>query len=264
MNENIIDENMEDVSLDISWMDDVKKEISIDTNYNKEPCDQINMYFLFVDVDNNIHKISSLKENICIGEDDKRIITKERLIQIIEAKKKENPKIKYRLANILLYCNEIEANDIRNYAKNENIESISNNVLKVLSIFNDVVIPNSIFIFHSINAIYFIFKQIKNKNAGKMPKTPVVVPKNLKSILKVKTKHAKSKNIEGEHNITKKVSFQDESSLSVPNDSSLTKISLNKTKKNLNDYGDEDHGDEDQGVECANKNGTKHNKTRKL
>jgi hypothetical protein len=269
-------ENMEEDSLDTSWMDEVKKEISIDTNYNKEPCEQINTYFLFVDVDNHIHKISSDKENLCIGQGNTRIITKERLIQMIEAKKKENLKIKYRLANILLYCNEIEASDIRNYAKNENMEEISNNVLKVLSIFNDVVIPNSIFIFHSINAIYFIFKQIKNKNAGKIANTPVVVPKNLKSILKVKTKHAKSKIIDGEHNITKKVSFQDESSLNDLNTNEVEPIyNMNKTKKKLDDddededFGDVGAGDVGAGDVGAGDVGTgdagnKHNKTRKL
>jgi hypothetical protein len=255
-------------------MDEVKKEISIDTNYNKEPCEQINTYFLFVDVDNHIHKISSDKENLCIGQGNTRIITKELLIQMIEAKKKENPKIKYRLANILLYCNEIEASDIRNYAKIENMEEISNNVLKVLSIFNDVVIPNSIFIFHSINAIYFIFKQIKNKNtgnAGKIANTPVVVPKNLKSILKVKTKHAKSKIIDGEHNITKKVSFQDESSLNDSNTNEVEPIyNMNKTKKKLDedddddeDFGDSGAGSGDLGAGAGGA-GNKHNKTRKL
>jgi hypothetical protein len=78
------EENIEDVSLDTSWMNDVKKELSIDTNCNKEPCVQINTYFIFVDVDNNIHKVSSDKENLVIGEGNPSIITKERLLQIIE------------------------------------------------------------------------------------------------------------------------------------------------------------------------------------
>ena len=52
------------------------------------------------DIENNIHKINSNKEIISIV-DDKRVITKERLIQIIESKKRENPKIKYHLSNVL-------------------------------------------------------------------------------------------------------------------------------------------------------------------
>jgi len=252
------EENIEDVSLDTSWMNDVKKELSIDTNCNKEPCVQINTYFIFVDVDNNIHKVSSDKENLVIGEGNPSIITKERLLQIIENKKRENPKTKYRLANILLYCNEIEPNEIRNYAKNENMEEISNNVLKVLSIFNEVVIPPSIFIFHSINAIYFIFKQIKNKNRAKVNNNSGVVANKIKSILRVKTKHAKSKLEGGEHNLTKRVSFLDESSPDVSNDS----VKMNTTKKNREDEGGDGVDDADGTDGAAEQN--KNNKTRKL
>ena len=264
------DENMEEGSLDTSWMNEVKKELSINTNYNKEPCAQINTYFIFVDGDNNIHKVSSDKEKLVIGEGNTSIITKERLLQIIENKKRENPKTKYRLANILLYCNEIEPGEIRNYAKNENMEEISNKALKVLSIFNDVVVHPSIFIFHSINAVYFIFKQLKNKNRAKVNNNPGVVANKIKSILKVKTKHAKSKLEGGEHNITKKVSFQDESSPEVSNDS----VKMNTTKKNREDEGSDEWGDEvggngvygvaDEGGGNGDDGLNKNNKTRKL
>ena len=257
---------MEKDYLDTSWMNEVKKELSINTNYNKEPSAQINTYFLFVDVDNNIHKVSSDKENLFIGEGNTTIITKERLIQIIENKKRENPKIKYRLANILLYCNEIEPNEIRNYAKNENMEENSNKGLKVLSIFNDIVIPPSIFIFHSINAIYFIFKQLKNKNRAKVNNNPAVVANTIKSILKVKTKHAKSKTEGGEHNITKKVSFQDESSHDPSNQNQNESTKMNTTKKNHEDEGGDEEGG--NGINVADGlNGeeqNKNNKTRKL
>jgi len=264
------EENIEDVSLDTSWMNEVKKELSINTNYNKEPCAQINTYFIFVDGNNNIHKVSSNKENLVIVEGNTSIITKERLLQIIENKKKENPKTKYRLANILLYCNEIEPGEIRNYAKNENIEEISNKALKVLSIFNDVVVPPSIFIFHSINAVYFIFKQLKNKIRAKVNNNPGVVANKIKSILKVKTKHAKSKLEGGEHNLTKKVSFQDESSPEVFNDS----VKMNTTKKNREDEWSDEGGDEvggnggdgvaDEGGGNGDDGLNKNNKTRKL
>jgi len=267
------EENMEEDSLDTSWMNDVKKELSIDTNYNKEPCVQINTYFIFVDVDNNIHKVSSEKENLVIGEGNTNIITKERLLQIIENKKRENPKTKYRVANILLYCNEIEPGEIRNYAKNENMEEISNKTLKVLSIFNDVVVHPSIFIFHSINAVYFIFKQLKNKIRAKVNNNPGVVANKIKSILKVKTKHAKSKE-GGEHNLTKKVSFQDESSPDVSNETQNESVKMNTTKKNREDEEGDEWGDEGggngmngvDGVDSGNGgNGVnKNNKTRKL
>ena len=267
-----MEENMEEFSLDTSWMDEVNKEISIDTNYNKEPCEEISTYFLFVDLDNNIHKVSSDKENLVVGGDNKRMITKERLIQMIENKKKENSKTKYRLINILLYCNEIDANEIRNYAKTENIKEISTNTLKVLSIFNDAIIPPSIFIFHTINAIYFIFKEIKNKNSANIPIYHGVLPKNIKSILKDKTKHAKPKINGGEHNVTKKVSFQDESSLILSQhlESHINKMNITKKKRDEDDDDDNNFsavGNPDTGIEnndVGNTHENKHNKTRRL
>ena len=229
-----------DDGLDTSWTNDVKKEIDIHKNYNKEPCEQINTIFIFVDIDNNIHKINSNKETLSIM-DDKKVITKERLIQIIESKKRENPKIKYKLSDVLLYCNEIDSDYICTYAKTDNIEE---DTLKVLSIFNNVVVPESIFIFHSINAIYFIFKQVKDKSYAFVPIH--VKPKKengVKSILKKKTAKTKQS---GEHNITKKVEFQDECS-PIPNQ--------NITKKKY----DSDHEGDHEGD-----HGAKHNKTHRL
>jgi hypothetical protein len=205
--------------LDTSWINDVKKEIDIHKNYDKEPCDEINTIFIFVDIENNIHKINSSKEIISTIADN-RVITKERLIQIIESKKRENPKIKYRLTDVLLYCNEIDSDDICTYAKTDNMDEEG---LKVLSIFNDTIIPQSIFIFHSINAIYFIFKQVKDKSYSSIHVSVKKKENNIKSILKTKT--AKSKQ-SGEHNITKKVDFNDECSL-IPNQ--------NITKKKYDD-----------------------------
>jgi hypothetical protein len=235
-----IDQTYEN-TLDTSWTNEVKKEIDINKNYNKEPCEQINTIFIFVDIENNIHKINSNKEIISIL-DNKRVITKERLIQIIESKKRENPKIKYHLSNVLLYCNEIDTDDMCTYAKTNNT---GEEVLQVLSIFNDTIIPDSIFIFHSINAIYFIFKQVKSKlysiNNIKRKKE-----NSIKSILKNKT--AKSKQ-SGEHNITKKVEFNDECS-QIPNQ--------NITKKK---YDDDDIiiSEVDEGIDE-----NKCNKTRRL
>jgi hypothetical protein len=224
--------------LDTSWTNEVEKEIDIHKNYDKEPCEQINTIFIFVDIENNIHKINSSKEILSII-DDKKVITKERLIQIIECKKRENPKIKYRLTNVLLYCNELNTDDICTYAKTENIEEDG---LQVLSIFNDAIIPKSIFIFHSINTIYFIFKQVREKSY------PLYVKKkdnnNIKSILKKKTAKCKqSGEHSGEHGVTKRVEFKEECSL-IPHQ--------NNTKKK---YDDEGHLEDKSNV---------HNKTHRL
>ena len=41
---------------------------------------------------------------------------------------------------------------------NDNVSKISSSFLKSISLFDEIVIPDSIFIFHNINCLYFIFK----------------------------------------------------------------------------------------------------------
>jgi len=51
--------------------------------------------------------------------------------------------------------------NIQSYSKDENILESSSKFLEPLSIVSDFIIPPSIFIFHKINSIFFLFKQLQ-------------------------------------------------------------------------------------------------------
>jgi len=119
-------------------------------------------------------------------------------LKLIQSKKLFTPDSKYKLIDILKYNVELEPENIQSYSKTENIVEKSAGFFKVLPIIDDIVISPSIFIFHGINAIYFIFQEVKTEKHRH----------TIKSILK----HSKMDEISAStssHKSTKKVRIND-------------------------------------------------------
>ncbi len=190
--------------LDISWTQEYDKEMHIDENLHREPMNEIKTLFVYIDKHSSIYRVVLENMVLEILKEDKKGIPNNKVLQIVQQKKVFENK-KYKLIDILSYCVDIEAENIQKYT-NQIKEEISI-PLKVLTIFNDIIIPDSIFIFHPVNTLYFIFKE-KEENVNniniKMPK----------SILKM---HSKTKKIDCaedattlKKSYTKKVSFTKE------------------------------------------------------
>lgn len=219
--------------LDISWIQEHEKEINIDKNYLREHISEINVCFIYVNLNNYIEKIVCDVLEPDIIHNDSVGLSRERVLHIIQKNKCMN-NINYKLDDILLYCIDLESENLQNYSKNENFHEISKSFFKVFPIFNPIIIPDSIFIFHSINHLYFVFKEIERKT----PFMPIgILKKNSNQNDKTKKCHE-----HGHHkqNYTKKVSFHDNnpthSNITISNKSSSrrnikNKSSHNKTKK---------------------------------
>ena len=185
--------------LDTSWTQEYDKEMHIDENLHRDPMNEIKTLFVYIDKHSSIYKV--VLENMVLEmlKEDKKGIPNNKVLQIVQQKKVFENK-KYKLIDILSYCVDIEAENIQKYT-NQIKEEISI-PLKVLTIFNDIIIPDSIFIFHPVNTLYFIFKEKEeNINNIKMPK----------SILKMHSKTKKMDSVEdgpvSKKTYTKKVSF---------------------------------------------------------
>ena len=61
--------------------------------------------------------------------------------------------------DILIYNVDLDSDHIQSYSKSNDFAQLSNDFMKVLSIPDDIVIQPTIFIFHGVNSIYFIFKE---------------------------------------------------------------------------------------------------------
>ena len=184
------DVDSDDESLDVSWITCQERTLNINNTYCKEYMESINLIFMFVNKDNNIDKIVQEKHTIT-----NNVLSNSTILQIVQTNKKMNL-IKYKLLDILTFFIDIEPDHIQTFDS-------SHNYLKTHSVTNDILLPESIFIFHELNAVYFIFQEyIVNTHKH-----------TLKSILKKSSGVSKIKN-------TKKVRIDDS-------------VMLNKTRKRV-------------------------------
>jgi hypothetical protein len=176
--------------LDMSWINDYSRMHTIQQIMNKEELDSIVLQTIYMNKNLEITKID--KENIKLDNNNnsKRYISKEQLLQIVQTKKIME-KNKYKLLDMLLLSLHLDPIDIQKYVNGECSEIIH---LKSIPIINDVNIPASLFIFHSLHTFYLFFTEID-----------IDIP-TIKSILKpsqpdnIKIKHTKKVRISESEN----------------------------------------------------------------
>lgn len=140
-----------DDDLDISWIDKQNKLHTIDKTYCREPMESIQTYSMYVNIDKNIEKISSDKIDLCDN-----VIPKGKILKIIQSSKSS---AKYKLVDMILYNIDLEPQHIQDFVQDVGVDT--GRFFKKFSIVDDIRINPSIFIFHSLNAIYFIFQEIE-------------------------------------------------------------------------------------------------------
>ena len=161
--------------LDFSWLEEQERIQNIQSNYYREPMESINTYFIYINQNNYIDKILCEKYDLDIN-NGCSLLNKETLLQIIQSKKLKTHYSKYKLIDILQYHNELEPENIQSFVNNGELEECSQNALKNISLFDDIVINPSIFIFHGINCLYFVFQEVETVKQN--------IRKSYKSILK--------------------------------------------------------------------------------
>lgn len=210
-------ENDLDADLDTNWINEQTKLQNIQQNYFKEPLEQIKQYNIFINknlyIDNIKCELIDVKKQ---PNTNQTIITQEQLLKIIQKYKTNKSTMNYKLKEILTYIVDIDTQqDIREYVLSET--TITNNpFFKTYSnIVDEIKIPESIFIFHDINSIYFIFQERET------------IPQNqvYKSILKIDKR-------ENDRKTTKKVRIQDKIQFSQPMKKKYTRKTKNMESNN--------------------------------
>jgi hypothetical protein len=153
-------ESDSDLHLDCSWIEKEEKMGDLHLNSYREPMKDIAMFFVYVNSDFAIEQIT--KENERVVNDS---ISKERLLQIIQKKRhhistKYGVNKKYRLDDILSFQIDLGPDGIESFLRAD-LENMSDAFLKSVPIFNEIDCLPSIFIFHDINSLYFIFREIE-------------------------------------------------------------------------------------------------------
>ena len=144
----MLDDEMDE---DEMWLQEQKKLLNIKNNYKREPLEYINLHFCFVDAENAIVNLKTEKHTFS----ETQTISEKELFTIIE-EKKNDANIHYVFSELSLFIVDLEP---------ENIQTIEPNktpFFKTLPFISDIVIPPSIFIFHPLNSLFFLFKKRKS------------------------------------------------------------------------------------------------------
>ena len=160
------DRDSDSDGLDISWMKEQARMNSLEHTQKREPMQTIHLSFIYINKRNSIDKICHGIEVL-----EHARISGERLLNIIQHNKIRTLTSKFKLWETLLYNIDLEPELIQH-------ADFTSSYLKPVSIIHDIKIPDSVFIFHNVNKLYFIFKEVEVKSTNPN-KT-----QSLKSILK--------------------------------------------------------------------------------
>ena len=202
-------------NLDVSWIAEQQRIQNIETNYCREPVTDIQIYSLYINKNSYIEKITRKKHDIVDN-----ILTRDVVLGIIQNNKRMASK-KYKLMDVLVYNVDLEPQHIQTYSQTNDIPASSKSFFKVLPIVDEIHIPHSIFIFHSLSSVFFMYKEV---DTGSHNHT-------IKSILKPSSSSSSSVPVDPKPSHTRKVriSMDVQHSDFVPHRSHKPK----KTRKNV-------------------------------
>lgn len=142
-----------DIDLDTSWIDETKKLLSVDKNYDKEPLEFITLQFCYVN-NNEIQKI--ITEKHVFNDKTNTSLGSDFLNTLINTKSELNG-LKYNCTSVSTFFVNLEPDLIQHFAKtNAHYDFFNKNI----DITKDLVCPPSIFVFHSLNSVFFVFEEI--------------------------------------------------------------------------------------------------------
>jgi hypothetical protein len=151
----------EDCGLDTSWIQRETQIQNIQNNYSREPMEAIHGIFIYINQNNYIEKI--MREMITLTQDDAGTgshITPDMLLKIIQTKKLRSPVSKYKFTSLFTNVIDIDPDKIQTFSKTNECDLAGASFFKEAPITGNVHIPASIFIFHSINTVYFFFQEV--------------------------------------------------------------------------------------------------------
>ena len=133
--------------LDTSWIENAE----FQENYQREPIKEIGLFFIYIHLDGSIQQIIQEFEPC-----EHSLISKERILHIIQSKRHYIGK-KYRLVDLLSFNVTLDPEQLNDFIQSES----QDHFLKVLPIFENISLEPSIFIFHDLNGLFFLLKEVE-------------------------------------------------------------------------------------------------------
>lgn len=144
----------------INGIKDYEQLIDMDNNYTPIPMYFINSYIIYINQDDCIEKITCDKIQLEMNHNmHNSMINKNDIIQLINSNKTQTKLTKYKFDNMFLFNIDLNHSDLKTFIEVSNVNNMNKQFFKNISFMSNVIIPPSLFIFHNINALYFIFKE---------------------------------------------------------------------------------------------------------
>ena len=150
--------------LDTVWIEEFNKTEEEYKNYYCEDLTFIKVYYVYINVSNEINMIKQEKILLKIP----NILVREELLHIIKQNSFINNE-KYSLFGILKYNINIEPINLKYLLKYKNTQNVNSPFLTSIKNIDNIKFDKSISMFHDINELYIIFHQL------------IYIPKNIKN-----------------------------------------------------------------------------------
>ena len=143
-----------DIDIDNEWVESYKKQEEKYNDYYNEKVTSVKLCFLYINKDKEIVKKSNDKLILPF----KSVLDRDQLIQIIKDKKLDNGK-KYKIFSLLKYNIDLLPEEIDDFIHEQENNNYSSRFLIQEQHINDIYFTATISVFHSINTLYFLFKE---------------------------------------------------------------------------------------------------------
>ena len=150
---------MVDESLDISWLNEIDRTIHSEDHPLRESLDYINIQYLYISKQNTL--VHSITEKYAFPDSCEnklfRTLTNETVLYLIQSKKYYDD-TRYKCVDALLNLVDIEPDELLDFSRDSFVRS--NTFFREVSLIHSIEFPPSIFVFHSVNRLYFIFREM--------------------------------------------------------------------------------------------------------
>ena len=146
------------------WIEEQEKILNININYKREPVEYIHFHFCYVDADDSIVSLKTEKHTFsgfseaALSEappSEAPLLSEAQLLKIIDDKK-QHENINYAFSELSLFHVDLEPENI------QTIDPTQKPFFKTFPFISDIPIPPSIFVFHPLNSLFFLFKRRKS------------------------------------------------------------------------------------------------------
>ena len=138
----------------MSWLEEQERILSISEVPYREPMQSLKCYFFYINMNDYIDRVDM--EELDLGMEG--VLASDKLLHIIQSKKTYTANTKYVFQDLFLFHVDLEPDEIQGFVGCDG-EVDNGRFFRKVSVVDDIIVPPSIGVFHSVNSLYFFFHE---------------------------------------------------------------------------------------------------------